>query len=137
MKKATVMATDDLLVITYKDDERDPPPNQIYKVLERLLPQRSEFIQDLLKKKFIESVPHGKGGRAWYSPVLILNEPNCKWYRFVADLRAVNARTKVVLYYMPDQHERYDYIKQSKLLIMLDARRGYFQAPLAEKSRFK
>ena len=87
MKEATVMATDDLLVITYKDDERDPPPNQIYKVLERLLPQRSEFIQDLLKKKFIESVPHGKGGRAWYSPVLILNEPNGKWYRFVADLR--------------------------------------------------
>ena len=137
MEETTVTAVDDPPVIKDKDGEHSPPPNQCHKVPKRLLPRRSEFTQDLLKNRFIESVPHGKGGRVWYSPVLILNEPNGKWYRFVADLRAVNARTKAAHYYMPNQHERYDYIKQSKLLIMLDARRGYFQAPLAEKSRFK
>ena len=137
MEEATVMASDDPLVIEDKDGEHGPPPNRSYKVPKHLLPQLSEFIQELLKKKFIEPVPHGKGGRAWYSPILILKKPNGKGYRFVVDLRAVNARTKAVHYYMPDQHELYDRIKHSKYLSMLDARSGYFQAPLAEESRFK
>ena len=110
MEEITVTAVFDLLVIKDKDGEHGPPPNQSYKVPKRLLPRRSEFIQDLPRNKFIESVPHGKGGRVWYSPVLILNESNGKWYRFVADLRAVNARTKVVHYYIE--------LRSSTLLIL-------------------
>jgi len=137
MKETTVMETDEPLVIEDKDGENGAPPNRSYKVPKHLLPQLAEFIQDLLKKKFIEPVPQGKGGNAWYSPILILKKPNGKGYRFVVDLRAVNARTKAIHYYMPDQHELYDRIKHAKYLSMLDARSGYFQAPLAEESRFK
>jgi hypothetical protein len=138
MDGATVMAADDLLVIEDKDDEHGPPPNQSYKAPKHSLPQLSEFIQDLLKKKFIEPVLHGKGGRAWYSTILILKKPNGKGYRFVVELRAVSAHTKPVRYYMPNQHELYDFIKHSMYLRrMLDARSGYFQAPQAEQSRFK
>ena len=70
MSETTVMETDEPLVIEDKDGELGPPPNRSYKVPKSLLPQLSEFIEDLLKKRFIEPVPQGKGGNAWYSPIL-------------------------------------------------------------------
>jgi hypothetical protein len=39
----------------------------------------------------------------WCSPVLFLKKPNGGW-RFLVDLRGVNARTKPISYYMPDMH---------------------------------
>ena len=54
MHETTVMDTDEPLVIEDKDGELGPIPNRSYKVPKHLLPQLSEFIQDLLKKKFIE-----------------------------------------------------------------------------------
>ena len=137
LDKAIVMDTDEPLVLEERGDAKGPPPNWSYPVPKALLPQLSAFIEELLAKSFIELVPHGRGARAWYSLVLILKKPNGKGWRFVIDLRAVNARTKPVQYYMPQIHELYDRIKHSKFLSMLDLKSAYHQAPLAEESRFK
>ena len=67
-----MMDTDEPLVLEDKDDAKGPPPNKSYPVPKHLLPQLSTFIEELLEKKFIEPVPHGRGARAWYSPILIL-----------------------------------------------------------------
>ena len=87
-----MMDTDEPLVLEDKDDAKGPPPNKSYPVPKHLLPQLSTFIEELLEKKFIEPVPHERGARAWYSPILILKKPNGKGWRFVIDLRAINAR---------------------------------------------
>ena len=88
------METDEPLVIEAKEGDNGASSNRSYKVPKHLLPELAELIQDLLKKKFIELVPQGKGGNAWYSPIRILKKPNGRGYKFVADLWALNARTK-------------------------------------------
>ena len=128
LDKAIVMDTDEPLVLEELEDATGPPPNRSYLVPTALLPQLSTFIEELLATPFIELVPHGRGARARYSPILILKKPNGKGRRFDIDLRAVNARTKPVQYYMPQIHELCDRTKHSKFLSMLDPKSAYYQA---------
>ena len=74
----------------------------------------------MLEKGWIQ-----KSTSDYSSPVLIIPKPNGKGYRFVVDLRGVNARTKKLQYYMPDLHSMYDTLKGSEFISVVDMEKGF------------
>ena len=55
LDKAILMDTDEPLVLEDKDDASGPPPNKSYPVPKALLPQLSEFIEELLVRAICSS----------------------------------------------------------------------------------
>ena len=126
------MPHDAPLVIHDKEDAQGAPPNRYYRTPKHLLPELERFITEMLEKGWIQ-----KSTSDYSSPVLIIPKPNGKGYRFVVDLRGVNARTKKLQYYMPDLHSMYDTLKGSEFISVVDMEKGFWQCPLAKESRHK
>lgn len=102
IERYTVRPGETLLKIEDREDAKGEPPNRSYKTPKHLLPELSKFVSEMLEKGWIE-----KSTSEYSSPVLIIPKPSGKGYRFVVDLRGVNARTKQQQYMMPDLHEMY------------------------------
>ena len=119
------------LKIEDRDDVVGPPPRRTYRVPQALQGQLKLFCDEMVSQGWIQP-----SKSEWCSPVLILKKPNGGW-RFLVDLRGVNARTKPISYYMPDMHECWQRLRNAKILSTCDLDRGYWQLNLDKESRMK
>ena len=74
------------------------------------------------------------------SPVLIIPKGlphENKGYRFVVDLRQLNARTKSLQYMVPELGEMWAKLRNAKFISKLDLRHGFWQMGLHPDSRHK
>ena len=74
------------------------------------------------------------------SPVLIIPKgtpSENKGYRFVVDLRQLNARTKSLQYMVPELGEMWAKLRNAKFISKLDLRHGFWQMGLHPDSRHK
>jgi hypothetical protein len=74
------------------------------------------------------------------SPVLIIPKGlphENKGYRFVVDLRQLNARTKSLQYMVPELGEMWAKLRYAKFISKLDLRHGFWQMGLHPESRHK
>ena len=106
------------LKIEDRDDVVGPPPRRTYRVPQALQGQLKLFCDEMVSQGWIQP-----SKSEWCSPVLILKKPNGGW-RFLVDLRGVNARTKPISYYMPDMHECWQRLRNAKILSTCDLDRG-------------
>ena len=119
------------LKIEDRDDVVGPPPRRTYRVPQALQGQLKLFCDEMVSQGWIQP-----SKSEWCSPVLILKKSNGGW-RFLVDLRGVNARTKPISYYMPDMHECWQRLRNAKILSTCDLDRGYWQLNLDKQSRMK
>jgi len=119
------------LKIEDRDDVVGPPPRRTYRVPQALQGQLKLFCDEMVSQGWIQP-----SKSEWCSPVLILKKPSGGW-RFLVDLRGVNARTKPISYYMPDMHECWQRLRNAKILSTCDLDRGYWQLNLDKESRRK
>ncbi len=119
-----------------KDDLTNCPiPNRSYKIPRALLPSLEKFIVEMKNSGWIED-----STSEFCSPVLIIpkGQPHeNKGYRFVVDLRQLNARTKSLQYMVPELGEMWAKLRNAKFISKLDLRHGFWQMGLHPNSRHK
>jgi hypothetical protein len=103
-----------------------PIPNRSYKIPRALLPSLEKFIVEMKNAGWIEN-----STSEFCSPVLIIPEGaphENKGYRFVVDLRQLNARTKSLQYMVPELGENLMWAKlrDAKFISKLDLRHGFW-----------
>ena len=88
-------------------------------------------ISDLLENKVIE-----KSNSEWSSPILLIRKANNK-FRFVADLRELNARVKTTHFPLPKIRDCVEGIGHGspKFFSTFDVQSGYHQLPIHPKDR--
>lgn len=72
----------------------------------------------------------------WASPVLLIKKKDGD-YRWVVDLRRVNAVTKADAYPLPRIHDILDQLRDARFMSSIDLKSAYFQIPLGEDSKEK
>jgi hypothetical protein len=100
-----------------------------------LLPSLEKFIVEMKNSGWIED-----STSEFCSPVLIIpkGQPHeNKGYRFVVDLRQLNARTKSLQYMVPELGEMWAKLRNAKFISKLDLRHGFWQMGLRPESRHK
>ena len=136
MKGYRDMPIDEMVQIEDKDDLTNCPiPNRSYKIPRALLPSLEKFIVEMKNSGWIED-----STSEFCSPVLIIpkGQPHeNKGYRFVVDLRQLNARTKSLQYMVPELGEMWAKLRNAKFISKLDLRHGFWQMGLHPKSRHK
>jgi hypothetical protein len=112
-----------------------PIPNRSYKIPRALLPSLEKFIVEMKNAGWIED-----STSEFCSPVLIIPKgtpSENKGYRFVVDLRQLNARTKSLQYMVPELGEMWAKLRNAKFISKLDLRHGFWQMGLHPESRHK
>jgi transposase InsO family protein len=112
-----------------------PIPNRSYKIPRALLPSLEKFIVEMKNAGWIED-----STSEFCSPVLIIPKGaphENKGYRFVVDLRQLNARTKSLQYMVPELGEMWAKLRNAKFISKLDLRHGFWQMGLHPESRHK
>ena len=130
------MPIDEMVQIEDKEDLTNCPiPNRSYKIPRALLPSLEKFIVEMKNSGWIED-----STSEFCSPVLIIPKGlphENKGYRFVVDLRQLNARTKSLQYMVPELGEMWAKLRNAKFISKLDLRHGFWQMGLHPKSRHK
>jgi hypothetical protein len=130
------MPIDEMVQIEDKDDLTNCPiPNRSYKIPRALLPSSEKFIVEMKNSGWIED-----STSEFCSPVLIIpkGQPDeNKGYRFVVDLRQLNARTKSLQYMVPELGEMWAKLRNAKFISKLDLRHGFWQMGLHPNTRHK
>eukprot|EP01050_Picozoa_sp_SAG11_P020352 SAG11_NODE_3414_length_2462_cov_11.817605_1_plen_421_part_10 len=132
MEKFEPLPHDKPLVVEDKEGVTGPPPNRYYKTPHGLLPQLHLFISEMLKKGYIQP-----STSEYCSPVVIIKKPNGNGYRFVVDLRQLNARTKPFQYHLPEPEDCVDKLKGAKWLSVIDIEKAFWNLALHKNSRHK
>jgi transposase InsO family protein len=130
------MPVEEMVRIEDKDDLSNCPiPNRNYKIPRALLPSLEKFIVEMKNSGWIED-----STSEFCSPVLIIPKGlphENKGYRFVVDLRQLNARTKSLQYMVPELGEMWAKLRNAKFISKLDLRHGFWQMGLHPDSRHK
>ena len=130
------MPVEEMVRIEDKDDLSNCPiPNRNYKIPRALLPSLEKFIVEMKNSGWIE-----ESTSEFCSPVLIIPKGlphENKGYRFVVDLRQLNARTKSLQYMVPELGEMWAKLRNAKFISKLDLRHGFWQMGLHPSSRHK
>ena len=130
------MPIEEMVRIEDKDDLTNCPiPNRNYKIPRALLPSLEKFIVEMKNSGWIED-----STSEFCSPVLIIPKGlphENKGYRFVVDLRQLNARTKSLQYMVPELGEMWAKLRNAKFISKLDLRHGFWQMGLHPESRHK
>jgi hypothetical protein len=136
MKGYRDMPIEEMVRIEDKDDLTDCPiPSRNYKIPRALLPSLEKFIVEMKNAGWIED-----STSEFCSPVLIIPKGlphENKGYRFVVDLRQLNARTKSLQYMVPELGEMWAKLRNAKFISKLDLRHGFWQMGLHPDSRHK
>jgi transposase InsO family protein len=130
------MPVEEMVRIEDKEDLSNCPiPNRNYKIPRALLPSLEKFIVEMKNSGWIED-----STSEFCSPVLIIPKGlphENKGYRFVVDLRQLNARTKSLQYMVPELGEMWAKLRNAKFISKLDLRHGFWQMGLHPDSRHK
>ena len=130
------MPIEEMVRIEDKGDLTNCPiPNRSYKIPRALLPSLEKFIVEMKNAGWIE-----ESTSEFCSPVLIIPKGaphENKGYRFVVDLRQLNARTKSLQYMVPELGEMWAKLRNAKFISKLDLRHGFWQMGLHPESRHK
>ena len=130
------MPIEEMVRIEDKPDLSNCPiPNRSYKIPRALLPSLEKFIVEMKNAGWIED-----STSEFCSPVLIIPKgtpSENKGYRFVVDLRQLNARTKSLQYMVPELGEMWAKLRNAKFISKLDLRHGFWQMGLHPDSRHK
>ena len=130
------MPVEEMVKIEDKDDLTNCPiPSRSYKIPRALLPSLEKFIVEMKNSGWIED-----STSEFCSPVLIIPKGlphENKGYRFVVDLRQLNARTKSLQYMVPELGEMWAKLRNAKYISKLDLRHGFWQMGLHPESRHK
>ena len=130
------MPIEEMVRIEDKTDLSNCPiPNRSYKIPRALLPSLEKFIVEMKNAGWIED-----STSEFCSPVLIIPKGaphENKGYRFVVDLRQLNARTKSLQYMVPELGEMWAKLRNAKFISKLDLRHGFWQMGLHPESRHK
>ena len=70
----------------------------------------------------------------WSSPPIIQKKPDGSW-RFIVDLRHLNAKTIKDCYPLPRINETLDALRRAKFITTVDLQSGYFQIPIHKDHR--
>ena len=118
------MPIEEMVRIEDKGDLTNCPiPNRSYKIPRALLPSLEKFIVEMKNAGWIE-----ESTSEFCSPVLIIPKGaphENKGYRFVVDLRQLNARTKSLQYMVPELGEMWAKLRNAKFISKLDLRHGF------------
>jgi hypothetical protein len=68
---------------------------------------------------------------------VIIKKPSGNGYRFVVDLRQLNARTKPFQYHLPEPEDCVDKLKGAKWLSVIDIEKAFWNLALHKNSRHK
>ena len=135
LDKFVPLPTDKTMKVTLKAGSK-PPPVRRYKCPINLLPVFKNYIKEMLEKGWI------KPGKTEYTaPVLIIKKPgtyedgSSKGYRFVCDMRGINAIVEHQQHYLPDITEMYEKLRDATFISVLDVRHGFWNAPVDESSK--
>jgi len=135
LDKFVPLASDKPMKVTLKPGTK-PPPIRRYKCPINLLPTFKNYITEMLDKGWI------KPGKTEYTaPVLILKKPGTyedgtsKGYRFVCDMRGINAIVETQQHYLPDITEMYEKLRDAEYISVCDVRHGFWNAPVSECSK--
>ena len=135
LDKFIPLPLDKPMKVTLKPSKK-PPPIRRYKCPINLLPTFKNYIKEMLEKGWI------KPGKTEYTaPVLILKKPGTyedgtsKGYRFVCDMRGINAIVETQQHYLPDITEMYEKLRDATYISVCDIRHGFWNAPVAESSK--
>lgn len=96
-------------------------------------PAMQEVIDKEVKRMLEEDVIEPSNS-AWSSPVVLIKKPTGK-YRFCIDFRQVNNCSEKDAYPLPRINAILEKLRAAKYITTLDLADGYWQVPLADKSR--
>jgi hypothetical protein len=107
-----------------------PKRTKLRKYPEEHLKFMTSFVQDLERAGCIFRNPNSR----WSSPVYVVKKPG-GGYRMTIDLRYVNSQLEPVAGIMPHMDIVLKKLSGSKFFSTIDCFKGYWQFPLAERSR--
>ncbi|EER08388.1 retrovirus polyprotein, putative [Perkinsus marinus ATCC 50983] len=118
----------------FHEIQLSPGAHPVYCAPYRMSPEQKqaleEHVKDLLSQNLIEP-----SQSEWQSPVMFIAKKGGGW-RVVQDFRRLNQLTEIPRYPLPLVAQVLDELSSSKIYSAFDAKSGFWQVPLASKSRY-
>ena len=120
-------------VVTHDIDTGDHPP--IRQAPRRVPPHLAAEVKAQISELVDQGILEESNG-TWSSPIVMVRKKNGK-FRLVADLRRLNACSKIPVYQIPRIDDTLDALSGSDTFCQLDMNSAYFQIGVSEKDRDK